>query len=79
MPDKIVLSSFVQSMEWDRPLVDTPTLGLEAAQFIIDHWAPFKQRDSSVAHMCNLYPTLLRVPVVARVEEYTIPFPGFMD
>ena len=60
-------------MERDRLSVDTPALGLEAC------WAPFNQRDSSVAHMRNLYPTLLRVLVVARAEEYTIPLPGFMD
>ena len=73
MPNRIVLSSFFQPMERDRLSMDTPALGLEAC------WAPFNQRDSSVAHMRDLYPTLLRVPVVARAEEYTIPFPGFMD
>ena len=79
MPDRIVLTSFIQMMEWDRPSVDTPALGPEAAQSIIDHWAPFNQRDSFVVHMRDLYPTLLQVSVVARVEEYSILFPGFMD
>ena len=36
MVDRIVLSSYVQSMEWDHPFVDAPVLGLEAAQSIID-------------------------------------------
>ena len=31
MVDKIVLSSYIQPMEWDRPSVDTPVPGLEAA------------------------------------------------
>ena len=79
MPDRIVLRSFVQMMEWDRPSVDTPALGPKAAQSIIDRWAPFNKRDSFVVHMCNLYPTLLQVSVVARAEEYSILFHGFMD
>ena len=29
--------------------------------------------------MRDLYPTLLRVPVVAHTEECSIPFPGLMD
>ena len=37
MPNRIVLSSFVQLMERDRPSVDTPAPSLEAAQSIIDH------------------------------------------
>ena len=73
MPNRIVLSSFFQPMERDRLSVDTPALGQEAC------WALFNQRDYSVAHMRNLYPTLLRVSVVARAEEYTIPFSDFMD
>ena len=35
MSDRIVLSSFVQLIEWDRPSVDTPALGPEVAQSII--------------------------------------------
>ena len=30
-------------------------------------------------HIQDLYPTLLRVPVVASVEEYSIPFPDLID
>ena len=59
MLDRILLSSFVQPMEWDRPLVDTPNPDLEAGHSIIDRWAPFNQRDSSVANMRDLYPTFL--------------------
>ena len=79
MLNRIVLSSFVQPMERDRPSVGTPTPDPEATQSIIDHWAPFNQRDSSITHMGDLYPTLLPVLVVDCAEEYTIHFPGFMD
>ena len=50
----------------------------KVAQKIIDHKNPFNKRESSVTYMCDLYPTLLRVLVVARVEEYSIPFPGYL-
>ena len=29
--------------------------------------------------MRDLYPTLLRVLVVARAEEYSVPFPDYLD
>ena len=53
--------------------------GLEAAREIINHWSPFNKRESSVSKMCDLYPTLLRVKVAAPVEEYSIPFPDYLD
>ena len=79
MVDRMVLSSYVQPMEWDHPSVDTPVLGPEVAQSIIDRWAPFNQRDPYAVHIRDLYPTLLQVSMVARFEEYSIPFPGLID
>ena len=29
--------------------------------------------------MLKLYPNLLRISLVVRVEEYSIPFPSYMD
>ena len=40
---------------------------------------PFKKRDSSAAHMRDLYPNNLRMPMVARVEKYSTPFPSYID
>ena len=56
-------------------------LDLEVAREIIDRWSPFNKRESLVTHMCDLYPTVLRVPMAARVEEYStpFPFPGYLD
>ena len=75
----LMLGSYVKPMEWGRPLVDTPAPGPNEARSIIDRWNPFNKRDSYAAHMHKLYPNLLRIPVVARVEEYSIPFPSHMD
>ena len=64
-------------MEWACP--SASTLGPDAAWSIIDCWNPLDKRNSFVAHMCELYPNNLRIPVVARAEEYFIPFPSYMD
>ena len=59
--------------------MNTVAPGPEVAREIIDHWSPFNKRESSIANMRNLYPTLLRVLVAARVEECSIRFPGYLD
>ena len=79
MLNRFVLSSYVLPQEWDCPSADVVAPGLEAAREIIDRWSPFNKRETSIAHMRDLYPTLLRVPVVALGEEYFIPFPGYLD
>ena len=42
---------------------------LEGAQEIINHWRPFNRGESPIAHMHQLYPALLRIPVAMRAEE----------
>ena len=79
MPDRLLLSSYVPPQEWVHHSVDTMAPSSEGAQEIIDHWSPFNKRESSVIHMLDLYPTLLRVPVAPRVEQYSILFPGYID
>ena len=74
-----MLGSYVLPQEWDRPSANTVAPDPKAVQEIIPRWSPFNKRESSVAHMFDFYPTLLRVPMVARAEEYSIPFPGYLD
>ena len=66
-------------MEWGHAPMDTPAPGPNEAQSIIDRWNPLNKRDSSTAYMRELYPNLLRMPVAARAEEYSIPFPSYMN
>ena len=58
--------------------MDTSAPSLEEAQSIIDRRNPFDKRDFLASHMCEL-PNLFRILVVARAEEYSIPFPIYMD
>ena len=77
--DKLALNSYVKSMKWDHLSTGTSIPSPDAAQSIIDHWYPFNQRDTSVTNMHELYLTNLQISVVAFSEEYTIPFPGYLD
>ena len=53
----------------------------EGAQEIINRWRPFNWSESLAAHMHQLYPTLLRMPVVVgaegRGEEYAVAVPAY--
>ena len=51
----------------------------EAARLLIRKCNPFDKRDSLVVHMRDLYPHIFRFPVVACFEEYSIPFPSYLD
>ena len=79
MPNRLMLSSYILPYEWDRPLADMVAPRPKAARKIMDHWSPFNKRESSVTCMRDLYPTLLRLPVVARAKEYYVPFPSYLD
>ena len=77
--DRLMLGSYVKPMEWAHPSINTLAPSPDVARSIIDYWNPFNKSDSSVAHMHELYPNNLRIPMVACTEEYSIPFPSYMD
>ena len=74
-----MLGSYVKPMEWNRPLVDPSAPSPDEARSIINLRNLFNKRDSSATHMRELYPDLLQIPMAAHVEEYSIPFPNYMD
>ena len=55
--------------------------GLEGAREIINCWKPFNRGESLAAHMEQLYPALLRMPVAVRAkgkgEEYALSIPAY--
>ena len=73
-PDRLVLNSPVIPMMWEQP-----SSGPYTAQSIIDRWSPFNQRDTSIAHMRNLYPINHRIPIMVLSEEYFVPFLCYLD
>ena len=78
-PDRLMLGSYVLPQEWGCLSTDTVAPGPEVVWENIHCWSPFNKRESSIAHMRDLYPTLLRVSVMARAEDYSIPFPNYLD
>ena len=77
--DKMILSSYVKSLEWSHPVAGAPTPYQEASWLLVRKCNPFDMRDSLVAHICDLYPHIFRFPVVALSKEYFIPFPSYLD
>ena len=59
--------------------MDALTPDQKAARLLVKKGNPFDKRDSPVAHMFDLYPHSFCIPVVARSEEYSIPFPNYID
>ena len=78
-PDKLILSSYLKSLEWNHLPAEVPTPDQEAARLLVRKCKPFYKRDSSVSHMRDLYPLSLNDLVVARYEENSIPFPSYLD
>ena len=78
MHDWLELSSCVPPQEWVHSLANT-LLAQRGLGKSLTRWSPLNKKESLVTHMRDLYPTLLRVPVVAHVEQYSIPFPYYMD
>ena len=72
-PNRLMLSSYVEPMEWDKLTEDALTLDQEISRALINYWRPFDQRDPSVTHMHNLDPHNFCVLTAAH-EEYSIPF-----
>ena len=57
------------------------TPGPEEAQEIIKRWEPFNQGESPTAHLEQLYPAMLRMPVEVlakgKGEKYVISIPTY--
>ena len=68
-PDRLVLSSYIERMEWAKLTEDAPAPNQETAWALINYWRPFDQRDPSVMHMRDLYPYSFSLLAVACGEE----------
>ena len=68
-PDRLVLSSYIEPMEWARPTKDALAPDQETAQAFINYWRPFNQRDSFIVHMRDLYTHNFCLSAVARGEK----------
>ena len=79
MPDRVLVSTYVPLLERVHPLTDMAAPNLEDMLKIVHRWSPLNQEESPVTHMHDLYLHCFRMPVVARLEQYTILLPVYMD
>ena len=79
LPNRMLLNSYIPPRDPAPPMKEVLVLGLEGAQEIIDRWRPFNRGDSSAYHLHDLYPMMLRMPVMVwaggKGEVFTIPVP----
>ena len=80
-PDRLLLNSYIPPQGQAPPIEEVSVPRLEGAQEIINRWRPFNWGESPVAHMHQLYPTLLWMAVVVRAEErgeeYVVSVPAY--
>ena len=81
LPDRLLLNSYIPPEGQAPPMEEVLVPRPEGAQEIINGWRSFNQGESPTAHMHQLYPALLRMPVVVRAEgrgkEYVVSVPAY--
>ena len=79
--DRLLLNSYIPPQGQAPPMEEVSVPRPEGAQEIINRWRQFNQGESLAAHMQQLYPALLRIPVVVRTEgrgeEYAVLVPAY--
>ena len=79
LPYQVLLSTYVPPHKRIHPPAGMVAPDLEGAREVIHRWSPFNQAEPPVEHMSDLYTNYFRVPMAARVEQYSIPFPVYMN
>ena len=77
-PDHVLLSTYIPPHERIHPPASMVAPDLKGVWEIIHRWSPFNQAKPPVAHMRDLYPNYFQVPMAARVQQYSIPFPDYI-
>ena len=81
LPNQLLLNFYIPPQGQASPMEEVSVLGPNGAQEIINRWRPFNQGESLAAHMQQLYPALLRMPVAMRAEgrgkEYVFSVPAY--
>ena len=79
LPDRVLLSTYVPLLERIHPSMGMVAPNPEGVLEIVHRWNPFNQAESPMAHMLNLYSNCFQILVAARVEQYNILFPMYID
>ena len=80
LPNQMLMNLYLPPHGPTPPMEEVLVLGSEGAQEIIDQWRPFNRGESSADRLHELYPVMLRMPVVVRArgqgEKYSISVPS---
>ena len=80
LPDRLLLNLYLPPRGLAPPIEEVLAPRPEVAQEIINRWRPFNRGESSVNHLYELYPALLRMLVAVRTEgrgeEYVVSVPA---
>ena len=79
LPDRLLLSMYVPLLYRIHPSTSMVALDSEVVLEIAHRWNPLNQAKSPMVHMRDLYPNYFLIPMAARLEQYTILFPVYMD
>ena len=66
--DRLLLYSYIPPQGQAPPMEEISAPGPKGDQEIINRWEPFNQGESPTAHLEQLYPTMLRMPIEVRAE-----------
>ena len=81
LPDRLLLNSYISPQGQAPPMEEVTTPRLEGAHEIITRWKPFNPGESSAAHLEQLFPILLWMPVDVQAEgkgeKYVASIPAY--
>ena len=66
LPDQMLLNSYFPSCVQAPSMEEVSVPESEGAQEIIDRWRLFNRGESSIEHLHELYPMMLRMPIAVR-------------
>ena len=79
LPERIITNSYAPLCGADPPRVEVSTPGVDEVKLIMRRWEPFHRGEAAADRMNNLYPHMLRMPVVSRGmgfgEDYSVSVP----
>ena len=79
LPDRIITDCYAPSHGLEPPRVEVSAPGADEVKHIMSRWEPFHRGASAANRLNNLYPHMLRMPVVAQGmglgEDYTVSVP----
>ena len=80
LPERIITNCYAPPRGPEPPRVEVSAPGADEVKYIMRRWEPFHRGEAAADQLNNLYPHMLRMPVVARGmvlgEDYSTSVPA---